>query len=387
MAPQEAVVVKDGSGRPRPVPTVLSACRSDAIRAANRRILSQMGIAARDFPPGGLTAWGGSWPDLIVLEAGTDSGDIEVCRGLRAEQQYTGAIGVWIPADIPAGQLAQWTASGADVFLPQNSDDVVLTATFKCLLRAATAESEVASLRSRIGELQEKLHAVQHEFHQFALHVSHDFQESVRAVTVFSQLIEKSRSATPGNESEYLGLVLGATQRVRDLLDYVLIYAQSAPPVASYGMVDLTSAAQGAVRDEHQAIADCGARVELGPALPTVWGTLPQLQQVLRSLIGNAIKYRRPEVPAEIRVDASRSPSGEWIVSVGDNGIGIAARYLDSVFVPFKRLHGRSIPGSGMGLAVCRKVVEAHGGRIWVESSLGEGSRFLFTLRDTPLPQ
>lgn len=252
---------------------------------------------------------------------------------------------------------------------------------------AVDAENDVALLKGRVARLQEALHASQQEFHQFALHISHDFQESVRAVTVFSQLIEKSRSAPPGQESEYLGLVLGATQRVRDLLDYVLIYAQSAPPIASYGMVDLADAAQGAIREQQQAIADCGAQVELGPALPTVWGARPQLQQLLRSLIGNAIKYRRPEVPAEISVDASRSPSGEWIVSVRDNGIGIAARYVDSVFAPFKRLHGRSIPGSGMGLAVCRKIVEAHGGRIWVESSPGEGSRFLFTLRDTPLPQ
>jgi signal transduction histidine kinase len=375
MAAQEAVIVRDGDGRPiRSVPTVLSACRAETIRAANRRILAQMGLTVFEPPAGQdvLESLGGPRPDLILLEATTDAGDIEVCRRLRREKQFTGAIGVWVPADFPGARLLEWITSGADVFLPQTSDDVVLVATLKCALRARAAESDVL--------------AAQHEFHQFALHVSHDFQESVRAVTVFSQLIEQSRSGTPGPESEYLGLVLGATQRVRELLDYVLIYAQAAPPASAYGMVDLTSAAQGAVRELKQAIADSQAHVELSPALPTVWGTLAQLQQVLRSLISNAIKYRRPETSAEILIDASQSPAGEWLISVQDNGVGIPSRYRDSIFIPFKRLHGRSIPGCGMGLTVCRKIVEAHGGRIWVESAPGEGSRFLFTLRETPVP-
>jgi hypothetical protein len=149
------------------------------------------------------------------------------------------------------------------------------------------------------------------------LHVSHDFQESVRAVTVFSQLIEQGRNGAPGPESEYLGLVLGATQRVRELLDYVLIYAQAAPPIAAYGMVPLANAAQGALKDLHQEIADSKAHVELSPVLPMVWGYCSAAATSPAEPVSNAIKYRRPENAGEIRIDASRSPAGEWVVFGG----------------------------------------------------------------------
>ena len=187
-------------------------------------------------------------------------------------------------------------------------------------------------------------------------------------------------------ERQYLDFMLNGTDRMRDLLDYFLIYAQSASDnPATYSMVDLKGVAHSAVKSLHEPISESGASVTISPSLPRVWGNSPRLQQVLRCMITNAIKYRNPDAPLEIRIEAARDIAGEWKVSVHDNGIGIAKQYHESVFAPFKRLHGKSIPGCGMGLAVCRRIVEAHGGHIWVESNPEGGSDFHFTLREDPL--
>jgi signal transduction histidine kinase len=138
--------------------------------------------------------------------------------------------------------------------------------------------------------------------------------------------------------------------------------------------------------DLSSAIQESGAKITHG-ALPRIIAA-PGFEQVFQNLIGNAIKYRRQGIPPEIHIDA-RADADNWIFSVADNGIGIEARYQDYVFQPFNRLHGREIPGSGIGLATVRKIVEAHGGSVWVESELGKGSTFFFQLpraaRNNPL--
>jgi light-regulated signal transduction histidine kinase (bacteriophytochrome) len=172
---------------------------------------------------------------------------------------------------------------------------------------------------------------------------------------------------------------------MRALLDSILLYSQATSDnAAAYGMVDLKSAVQGAVKALQPAIVESGARVEVDPLLPLVWASLLRLQQVFQCLIGNAIAYQRADRAPEVHIAAGQSAPGEWLISLRDNGIGIEKQYHQAIFAPFKRLHGREIPGSGLGLAICRRIVEAHGGRIWVESST-EGSTFMFTLREGPL--
>jgi len=252
--------------------------------------------------------------------------------------------------------------------------------------RIKTLEQELAAAHDRASLLQGKLKVAQEEFQQFALRASHDFQESLRAVNTFSQLIaEARRENLSDRERQYLDFMLDGTDRMRDLLDYILIYSQAASDnPATYGMVDMKSVAHGAVKSLHQPTLESGANVTVSPALPMVWGNFLRLQQVLHCLIANAIKYRNHDLPVEVRIEAARDRGGEWKISVRDNGIGIAKQYHESVFVPFKRLHGKNIPGCGMGLAVCRRIVETHGGRIWVESNPGSGSEFHFTLRNEP---
>jgi signal transduction histidine kinase len=111
-----------------------------------------------------------------------------------------------------------------------------------------------------------------------------------------------------------------------------------------------------------------------------VWGDSTQLAQVFQNLIGNALKYRSPD-PPRIAIHAEREASGEWLVSIHDNGIGIDPKHHERIFRPFQRLHGREFAGTGIGLALCRRIVESHGGRIWVESNTGSGSTFRFSLK------
>src|SRR5229473_3648584 len=182
-------------------------------------------------------------------------------------------------------------------------------------------------------------------------------------------------------QSVYLGHVLGGTQRLQRLLDYMLRYSQVAHEnPRSCGMVQLKSVIDSALRSLHEALGNSQAKVLVSGPLPGVWGHFPSLQQVIESLVGNAIKYRRPDTPLSIRISAQSHSQEEWLISIEDNGIGIAAQHHTSIFLPFKRLHGREIPGTGTGLPLCRRIVGAHGGRIWVESSPGRGAKFLFTL-------
>jgi light-regulated signal transduction histidine kinase (bacteriophytochrome) len=247
-------------------------------------------------------------------------------------------------------------------------------------------ELELAAAKQRVDALQRELKAAQQDFQQFALHASHDFQESLRAVNAFSQLIADERgSSLSDRERQFVKYMLSGTERMRDLLDYILIYAQSAPENSAVcALIDLRAVVQGAVKTLHAPISESGASITASASLPMVWANLLRLQQVLRSLISNAIKYRKPDAPVEVRIEASPHGSDMWTISVRDNGIGIAKQYHESVFGPFKRLHGKAVPGCGMGLTVCRRIVESHGGRIWVDSTPGDGCDFQFTLRAAP---
>jgi len=369
---------------------VIAACRHDKTRAASIRILAEMGLSAHQARSGQHAAemLETCTPDVILLEADPSGREMEACRKIRTEQRFTGMIGVWVK---PPYSAAEWLNNGVNAFLHHSSDDAVLITTMRSLLRTRNAERELAAAAEKIDRLQDALLRAQQEFHQFALRASHDFQESSRAITIFSQLIAEQRGASEDREREYLHHVAAGHQRMRALLDSILLYSQSASDhAATYGMVDLKSAVHGALKALQPAILESGARVEADPSLPVVWANLPRLQQVLQCLIANSIAYRRADRAPEVHISGGGQPApGEWLICVRDNGIGIEKQYHEAIFAPFKRLHGREIPGSGLGLAVCRRIVEAHGGRIWVESSpegsTPEGSTFSFTLREGPV--
>ena len=217
------------------------------------------------------------------------------------------------------------------------------------------------------------------ELQRFAYAASHDLQTPMRSIASFVQLLQHNYADVLDQRGcDWLRRTFESVKQlqslIRDLLEYSQIDANAHPfaPVPFRQVFDDTLHLLDA------SIRDSGAQISCGD-LPVVQGDRTQLVQLLLNLIGNALKYRRSE-PLQVNVAAEHS-SGDWLFSVRDNGIGIAKRYQSRIFEPFQRLHHqREIPGTGMGLAICSRVVHRHGGKLWVESEPGRGSIFYFTI-------
>lgn len=218
------------------------------------------------------------------------------------------------------------------------------------------------------------------ELERFAHVAAHDLQEPCRTIVSYAQLLERRFAGTLDQDGrEFLAYLIGGAHRMRDLVTDLLAYSRIKGKAAPFGDVACGEIVSGVVADLQRTITEASARVEIG-SLPTVSGDRPQLTHLFLNLLGNALKFRDPERTSEIRVSAARE-GADWLFRVADNGIGIAPSYHQRVFEIFQRLHGPDrYPGTGIGLAICRKVVERHGGRIWVESEAGCGATFCFTL-------
>ena len=217
------------------------------------------------------------------------------------------------------------------------------------------------------------------DLQQFAYVASHDLQEPLRMIASFSELLRVRYQGRldPGADELIQQVVNAATRMsvlIGDLLSYSRVINADEVPMAPVAVRDVVN---WALDNLQLAISETGAVIEIGD-LPTVRGEKINLTQVFQNLIGNAIKYRGAS-PLQIRIDA-RPEGPNWVFSVSDNGIGIAPAYHEGIFGLFKRLHVDAYPGTGIGLAVCKKIIERHGGRIWVESVVGQGSAFRFTL-------
>jgi light-regulated signal transduction histidine kinase (bacteriophytochrome) len=199
-------------------------------------------------------------------------------------------------------------------------------------------------------------------------------------VSSYVQLFEKRYADQVDAQSQkYINYAVEGAKRMQALIGGLLEYSRVGRIDEPLAAVDTKTALDQALQNLRSAIDESRASVTRGP-LPTVTGNAGRLAQVFQNLIGNAIKFRRPGVAPAIHVSAV--PQGkEWHFAIRDNGIGIDPQYLDRIFVIFQRLHTRAeYPGTGIGLSICKKVVERHGGRIWVESQPGAGATFQFTL-------
>jgi PAS domain S-box-containing protein len=228
--------------------------------------------------------------------------------------------------------------------------------------------------------IENALRRANEDLEQFAYSASHDLQEPLRSVKIFSDLLSMRYGNQLTNEAlEFLGHVRDGAGRMDRLMRDLITYTQVATVGTDPEYVDANAAMQNAVANLEGAIAESGAKVEADP-LPTVRAHHVQLQQVFQNLIGNAIKYHRQGIPPVIHTTARRQDT-EWQFSVTDNGIGINPQFTERIFGLFKRLQtGDQYSGTGIGLALCQRIVERHHGRIWVESEEGKGSVFHFTL-------
>jgi PAS domain S-box-containing protein len=217
------------------------------------------------------------------------------------------------------------------------------------------------------------------ELEQFAYVASHDLQEPLRMVASYTQLLARRYAGKLDTDAdEFIGFAVDGAKRMQDLINDLLAYSRVGTRQLQVQPVDTGQLVNEVVTDLAAAIADSGATVVVDE-LPTVRGDPTQLRQLFQNLIANGIKFRGSRAP-QVRIAADRQEGG-WQFSVQDNGIGMEAQYLERIFVLFQRLHTRAeYPGTGMGLAICKKIVERHGGRIWVESEPGQGTTFWFTL-------
>ena len=249
--------------------------------------------------------------------------------------------------------------------------------TVQTALRAALrARQRQYEMRSR----QEELLRVNADLEQFAHSASHDLREPIRSISVYTELIKKHYGRLLDHMgTEYLGFVQSGAARMETLLEDLLSYAQASNiPDEVPDAICAREPLDAALENLAGSIRDSRAEIVIGE-MPHVRIRPGHLQQVFQNLVGNAIKYKN-EGPPRVRVAARREDS-RWVFSVEDNGIGIAEEYRETIFGIFKRLHtNQAYSGTGMGLAICQRVVERYRGRIWVESQPGNGSSFFFSI-------
>jgi light-regulated signal transduction histidine kinase (bacteriophytochrome) len=268
---------------------------------------------------------------------------------------------------------------GADCYLtdPMSPDELVATIT--AFSRLYRAEAKLARANAELEHQAKELRRSNEELWQFASIVSHDLQEPLRMISMYVQLLsQRYQGKLDAEAGEYFEYILEGTSRVQDLILNLLEYSRVQTRGAPFVATDCNETLAQVLRSLRLSIEETRAVVTIDP-LPTVSADQTQLGQLLQNLISNALKFHGPE-PPQIHVTAR--PNGqEWLFSVRDQGIGLDPAYAEKIFVIFQRLHTRrEYPGTGLGLALCKKIVERHGGRIWVTSQPGNGATFFFTL-------
>ena len=217
------------------------------------------------------------------------------------------------------------------------------------------------------------------DLQQFAYVASHDLQEPLRTIASFTQLLAKRYGDKLDDKArEFIAFAVDGSKRMQTLINDLLSFSRVGTQGRSLVPVSTDAVLDAVLKNLKRSIEESRAIITRDP-LPVVLADELQLSQIMQNLIGNAIKFRR-DGAAIVHIGAEQTPTG-WNISVRDNGIGVAPEHSERIFVIFQRLHARGeYPGTGIGLAVCRRIVERHGGRIWVESAPGQGSTFYFAL-------
>lgn len=234
-------------------------------------------------------------------------------------------------------------------------------------------------LEGRVEDRTQELKRSNQDLEQFAYVASHDLQEPLRMVTSYLQLLDARYGDKLDKDAhEFIGFAKEGAERMTGLIKDLLQYSRVSTKAREFAPVECDEALNLALSNLRLALEETGAQVQREP-LPRVMGDVSQLAQLFQNLISNALKFRGEKSPV-VRIRA-QPQKGRWQFEVKDNGIGIERKHFERIFVIFQRLHTREqYPGSGIGLALCKKIVERHGGKIWLESELGQGATFVFTL-------
>jgi light-regulated signal transduction histidine kinase (bacteriophytochrome) len=262
--------------------------------------------------------------------------------------------------------LGRWVH--ANVYPSSNGG---LSCYFQDITARKEAEAERESLMAELSRTNEDLR-------QFAYVLTHDLQAPLRMVRTYTELLDtRCKENLDAAGQEFVGFILDGASRMDELIRGLLSYSQLGHSTGNKD-VSLTGVVEGVLSTFTTVIDEAQATITYDP-LPAVTGDPVQLLQLFQNLIGNAIKYRRADAIPRIHI-AVEARGTEWFFSLRDNGMGIDANQSERIFLPLTRLHSHEIPGTGLGLAICKRIVERNGGRIWVESEVGKGSTFYFTL-------
>ncbi len=248
------------------------------------------------------------------------------------------------------------------------------------LLATFIDHSERNRYQADLAKKTKSLERSNADLQQFAYVASHDLQEPLNLIEGYLNLLSAEyKGAMDEDADEFIGHTQDAAARMKGLIKALLSYSRVDSKGTNFEDADLGAVVAEVLENLKARIDDSGGRIETG-SLPVVKADRTQIAQVLQNLVANALKFRDPNREPVIRVEADRQ-DGEWVIAVRDNGVGMVEEGRDRIFEIFHRLHARdAYPGTGIGLAICKRIVERHGGRIWVESTPGEGSAFFFTL-------
>lgn len=325
-----------------------------------------------------IAATGGHPADQVVA-----SGQAVWIRDLDADgqdadaarQDATGWLGFPVIADGDVVAVLQFISD------EESEPDEDFLQTVGAIGRQLGVLVERNQARAGLENLNEELERSNRELEQFAYVASHDLQEPLRKIVGFAELlVERYGDQFTGEAAEFLGYVIDGAHRMRQLIQDLLAYSRAGRRRPHLGPVELAEVADAAIADLQTAVEESGSAVTVEDPLPRVHGNASELRELLVNLLSNALKYRSDSDP-RITVRAARQPDGWWRLTVADNGIGIAPDQQQRIFEIFQRLHGQGrYEGTGIGLAICTQITNHHGGRLWVESTPGEGSAFHLTL-------
>lgn len=240
---------------------------------------------------------------------------------------------------------------------------------------------EREQIEERLRHMTQELERSNKELEHFAYVASHDLQEPLRMVASYAQLLAKNYKGKLNQDADdFIRYMLEGTDQMKQLIHDLLAYARVGTRGKEFQSTSFEQVLKRVTNNLQLIIEETKASVTFGP-LPEIMADDLQIAQLFQNLINNAIKFHGSEAP-KIHVSASKN-SGDWVFCVSDNGIGIDPQYLENIFVIFQRLHNRAeYPGTGIGLAICKKIVDRHQGKIWAQSELGKGSKFYFSLPD-----
>ena len=296
-----------------------------------------------------------------------------------ADGVYRWHLGRALPLRNETGEIIQWVGTCTDIDEFKQAQDYLERGIRQRTERLVIQQEDLRASEAGLRILSRELARSNTDLEQFAYVASHDLQEPLRMIGSYLELLNLEYSERLDDEArEYIAYAVDGAVRMKALINDLLAYSRVGTQGKPMQQIAVSSLLREVLTDLHLRILETNAIVTCDP-LPTVSADASQLRLVFQNLIGNALKFHGMQTP-RIHVSATQG-EGEWQFAVMDNGIGMQAKHLERIFVIFQRLHSKSkYPGTGIGLATCKRVVERHGGRIWVESEPGSGTTFFFTL-------